>query len=166
MDTDVSCKKRKTHVDDVDNEDDDEEEEEEEEEESSCAGPYMRAMYAGKDQDAETPDDLFAQLEKDFGKFGKDMCPNNPDFDGLSHATEWPLKTYLNVSLSLCFLSLVCVLPLHFFFVSRRTAALSRGFGVRTMSISTANCPSCFCLSEQQHTGSTTSSCALPKCDS
>ena len=63
-------------------------------------GAYMQAMFAGKDQNAQTPDDLYENFEKEFGKFGKDMCPNNPDFDGLSQETVWPDKTYLNVSTS------------------------------------------------------------------
>ena len=111
MNTDISSKKRKMLV-DYEQEEEEDDEQEEEEEEESCA-PYMRAMYAGKDQDAETPDDLFAQLEKEFGKFGKDMCPNNPDFDGLSHSTHWPLKTFINVSLlfALCFFR-VCIMSL------------------------------------------------------
>ena len=34
---------------------------------------YMKANFAGVDQNAETPDDLFASMTEEFGVFGMDV---------------------------------------------------------------------------------------------
>ena len=65
---------------------------------------YMKALFTGKDQNAQTPDDLFAALNTEFGPFGPDVCPNNPTEDGLAPTKQWPDRTYINVRyVMLCF---------------------------------------------------------------
>jgi len=57
--------------------------------------PYMKALFSGKDQNAQTPDELFFALNTEFHEFGPDVCPNDHVIDGLSETTIWPAKTFI-----------------------------------------------------------------------
>lgn len=55
---------------------------------------FYKAEIHLRDQFAQTPDDLIAQLEAEYGKFDFDPCPVNPQFDGLS--VTWGKNNYVN----------------------------------------------------------------------
>ena len=57
---------------------------------------FMKALFSGKDQHAQTPLDLLDELNREFGPFGEDPCPNGFSEDGLKK--DWAMRTYINVS--------------------------------------------------------------------
>lgn len=50
--------------------------------------------YSDRDHCAQTPEDLYKDMESRFGKFTFDPCPPNPDFDGLK--CDWSGNVYVN----------------------------------------------------------------------
>ena len=54
---------------------------------------YNKALWSGKDQYAETPNDIMFKLVTEFGLLS-DVCPKNPQKDGLT--MDWEQVNYMN----------------------------------------------------------------------